>query len=33
LRSGQALDHHRLYQATEIRSRSAATRRTWIARR
>ena len=33
LRSGQASDHPRLYQATEIRSRSAATRCTWMVRR
>src|SRR5688572_23760179 len=33
LRSGQASDHPRLYQATEIRSRSAATRWTWMTRR
>src|SRR4051812_30956252 len=26
-------DYYKLYQAAEIRSRSAATRRTWIARR
>jgi hypothetical protein len=29
----QADAYQKLYQATEIRSRSAATRRMWIARR
>jgi site-specific recombinase XerD len=33
LGSGQASNHPRLYQATEIRSRSAATRWTWMTRR
>jgi len=33
LRSGQASVYHKLYQATEIRSRSAATRCTWMVRR
>jgi len=33
LHHGQMDAYHKLYQAAEIRSRSAATRRTWIARR
>ena len=33
LRSAQGSDYPRLYQATEIRSRSAATRWTWMTRR
>ena len=31
--SGQTSDYHKLYQAAEIRSRSAATRWTWMTRR
>jgi hypothetical protein len=33
LRSRQASDYQELYQAAEIRSRSAATRSTWMTRR
>src|SRR3954453_3318531 len=33
LRSRQAYNYRKLYQATEIRSRSAATRCTWMVRR
>ena len=33
LRSRQASDYHKLYQAAEIRSRSAATRWMWMTRR
>src|SRR3954452_25316429 len=33
LRSEQAPDFHKLYQAAEIKSRSAATRWTWRTRR
>jgi hypothetical protein len=33
LRSIRALRYQKLYQATEIRSRSAATRCMWIVRR
>jgi hypothetical protein len=33
LRNGQASDYQRLYQTAEIRSRSAATRCTWMTRR
>ena len=33
LRSRQASDYQRLYQVAEIRSRSAATRSTWMIRR
>jgi len=33
LRSGQTSDYQKLYQAAEIRSRSAATRCTWMTRR
>src|SRR4051812_20056137 len=33
LRSGQTSTYQKLYQATEIRSRSAATRCTWMVRR
>ncbi len=33
LRSRQASDYQKLYQAAEIRSRSAATRSTWMTRR
>src|SRR4051794_38067695 len=33
LRSGQASDYPRLYQTAEIKSRSAATRWTWMTRR
>src|SRR4051812_44453645 len=33
LRSGQKPDYQKLYHATEIRSRSAATRCTWMIRR
>ena len=32
-RSGQASAYQKLYQAAEIRSRSAATRCTWMTRR
>ena len=33
LRSGQASADQKLYQAAEIRSRSAATRSMWMTRR
>jgi hypothetical protein len=33
LRNRQASDYQRLYQVAEIRSRSAATRSTWMTRR
>ena len=33
LRSRQASDYQKLYQAAEMRSRSAATRSTWRTRR
>jgi hypothetical protein len=33
LRSRQASDYQKLYQTAEIRSRSAATRSTWMIRR
>ena len=33
LRSRQTADYRKLYHAAEIRSRSAATRWTWMARR
>ena len=33
LRSRRTDDHQKLYQAAEIRSRSAATRCTWMVRR
>jgi hypothetical protein len=33
LRNGQASDYQKLYQTAEIKSRSAATRCTWMTRR